>query len=74
MLLMCFQVTLAEMSLPTLTPVWKWMPSCSRRRMRRWTILRDSFIVGIPYCNSPPTASSRSNTVTKCPAYEAEFD
>ena len=58
----------AEMSLPTLTFVWKRMPSSSSSRMRRCTTCLDNFMVGIPYCKRPPMASFRSKTVTQWPA------
>jgi hypothetical protein len=46
--LLAFRST-AEMSLPTDTPVTKWIPSAARRSIRRWTTSLESFIVGMPY-------------------------
>lgn len=61
-------LTCIVISLPTLTFVLKVIPSAARRETLLWTTSLESFIVGMPYCSSPPILSFLSNTVTVWPA------
>ena len=54
-------------SLPTFTPVINSTPSALIISILRSITCFSSFILGIPYIRSPPTRSSRSYTVTRCP-------
>ena len=54
---------------PTLALQMNLMPDCSISSIRRNTISRlSSFMFGMPYISNPPGRSSRSSTVTRCPA------
>ncbi len=54
--------------LPTSVLVTNSMPSSASSFTRRSTMSFSSFIGGMPYISRPPMRSSRSNTVTLCPA------
>ena len=57
-------------SLPMKTPVLNLIPSSAiRLTLRCTTSSLSSFMLGIPYINSPPMRSSRSKTVTLWPAW-----
>ena len=57
----------AETSTPTFTPHTNSTPSSRIRSTRRFTTLLSSFMLGMPYINSPPGFGARSNTVTEGP-------